>query len=956
MADDGIGWLRDASARGLEVGVPPGGAAVRLLDAYFGSAPGDPWPGPARDPVPLWSFQAEGLVRLRRIIERRGGAILADSVGLGKTHIALALVAEQAGRDGDSVIVVPASLRAFWRRKLRLLAAPRPRVVSHTQLARGAPVAPPSGRRLVVVDEAHRFRNPRTLRYAALSRLMEPGVRLLLVTATPINNGLRDLLHLLRLFATDDGFRDLGVASLAGAFESADPMSWDEAGPGDGDTPLARIVRAVVVRRTRAMVRARFGEPAAFPRRTAPRIVPYADPLVPGRAGQVGELELPLYDGSRGGPSGGKDGRGGAAGALVRFGLLKRLDSSRLAFDSSVARLRSQTRIALEAVAAGRLPDLATHRHGDRDVDPLQLVLVEVVSRPAPPGVDLAPLARSLRRDLDRLDDLVRDPARDEAGTLDPGVADHPHPDPKLLALIRLLEHTRGERTLVFTEYRDTARAVWHGLADRFRVGRVDGGGAWLGRRSAGRRVVVERFAPHANGRGRLPSRERVDVLIATDVLAEGLNLQDARRVVSYDLPWNPVRLLQRIGRIDRAGSPHDEVVPYLFAPAAGLDEHLGLTRRLHAKLTSITATVGAEHAAALLDGLSGWDAALDDGSGIPSLRVDGALGRVEAGEDEADPVERLRTLWMNHRDERPTRVEPTTPASDPAPDRPGRGRAFATMRITEDSPAVDLAWVICVRTGRGPGSDPRKPEGASAASALLLEVDRHGRARRAGGRAVHVFEAALSRGADDQVAPHPEPGLPDDFPWRPLRELVRQIGTTASAPAPLSVHDPAGRLARRLRRALALAPGLDPELLADADHLLTVLARPLPPQTVQRLGDSLARLDEMPDPEMSGTEARRLIATSRMALAGSGAVPRRDSHDGQPIEGSGARVDGDAARIGEDADAAPVEGSDGIRIDVIGGLRILVVPGARAGPSGAAFDTPADEPADAVDASPASH
>ena len=108
--------------------------------------------------------------------------------------------------------------------------------------------------------------------------------------------------------------------------------------------------------------------------------------------------------------------------------------------------------------------------------------------------------------------------------------------DPKQAALIALLDRARDEKIVVFTEYRDTAEALWRALAARRRVGRVDGAGAWLGLRPSGRRLVVERFAPLANGSPPAPELERVDVLIATDVLAEGVNLQDARLVISYDL------------------------------------------------------------------------------------------------------------------------------------------------------------------------------------------------------------------------------------------------------------------------------------------------------------------------------------------------------------------------------------------------------------------------------------
>src|SRR5690606_37435578 len=114
-----------------------------------------------------------------------------------------------------------------------------------------------------------------------------------------------------------------------------------------------------------------------------------------------------------------------------------------------------------------------------------------------------------------------------------------------------------------------------------------------LGRLRSGRRAIIERFAPLANGVRPPRPAEDVRVLIATDVLAEGMNLQDASMVVSYDLPWNPVRLSQRFGRIDRLGSPHSSIRTVVFAPDRGVDDMLGLMKRLRRKLRHIRVVGG---------------------------------------------------------------------------------------------------------------------------------------------------------------------------------------------------------------------------------------------------------------------------------------------------------------------------------------------------------------------------
>jgi superfamily II DNA/RNA helicase len=156
-----------------------------------------------------------------------------------------------------------------------------------------------------------------------------------------------------------------------------------------------------------------------------------------------------------------------------------------------------------------------------------------------------------------------------------------------------LVDLPQDDRIVIFTEYRDTAVGLWRSLLHSQRVGLVHGSAAALGALTASRRVVVERFAPAAT-RARPPTAcEQLGILIATDVLAEGMNLQDARVVISYDLPWNPIRLAQRIGRIDRLGSPHARIEAFAFLPDRHLDRALGLMRRIRRKLRAVRVVGG---------------------------------------------------------------------------------------------------------------------------------------------------------------------------------------------------------------------------------------------------------------------------------------------------------------------------------------------------------------------------
>jgi superfamily II DNA or RNA helicase len=555
-----------------------------MLEACFGrerSAPATPG---------LEPFQASAHHRLRTIIADRGGAILADSVGLGKTHVAVALIRDELDAGRSAVVVAPAQLRAHWKRHLRGMSDCR--VISHTALSRAAPrIAPPG---LVVVDEAHAFRNPLTRRYAALAGLCEPS-RVLLLTATPVNNSLLDFHHLVRLFSASDTFSDIGVPDLLAAVESAIR--------GGATAELRAVANAVIVRRTRRAAMSwqtqRDGvlpgtgvmrPPAAAPtlrfpargpvellhydlRDTAPDLLDCVRAVIPA-------LVFPAHN-----LAGVTRAPGDAAAIeLMRLGLLKRLESSSWALRASVRRHIRILDHFIAAADAGLLFDPLADRAELGEVDgAVQLSLQSLALRPWPASLDRDRLTGAAELDLRALRRLHAVLPADAAQC-----------DPKLERLTALIGgELRDDVVLLFTEYQDTARGLWRALAHLPGVALVHGSEARLGRGRASRRAVIERFAPRANG-ARLPrTAERVRLLIATDVLAEGMNLQDASAVISYDLPWNPVRVAQRIGRIDRLGSPHTHIRAFAFVPDRGIDVMLGLMKRIRRKLRHIRVVGG---------------------------------------------------------------------------------------------------------------------------------------------------------------------------------------------------------------------------------------------------------------------------------------------------------------------------------------------------------------------------
>ncbi|HVH67532.1 MAG TPA: DEAD/DEAH box helicase [Gemmatimonadales bacterium] len=505
-------------------------AARALLDLLAGEAAEHrAWP------AWLAPHQVPAAERLLGMLTRYGGALLADAVGLGKSYVALAVAMALGGR---FALVVPAVLVPQWRALLREHEVDAS-IVTHERLS-GSPVRL-SDRptvALFVVDEAHRFRNPQTKRYGALARLVV-GARVLLISATPVHNRVGDLCHLLRLFLRDHALSALGVLSLSRATRAGiDPRA------------LSAATARLCVARSRGRVQTGYDVgrvPLHFPRQ---------GPIHRIRIGAAEGAELQsLVAGVAGLEA------GGDAAALFRLLLLSQLCSSLPAFRASLARYEAFLELGAAAATEGRALGRADFRRlFPVEHDEMQLAFFPLL---LPAGMRAASEHdRALVRRLRELSASTRDPKAD--------------------ALARLLDDS-VVKTIVFVR----ARATVHHLMRRlrsYRVAAVTGEHGWFGAEPVARDDVLRAFAPRAQGARDPAAALETRVLVGTDLLSEGLNLQDAGRVIHYDLPWTPARLAQRVGRIDRAASPHEGISVVAFLPPAPLAEAIALERRLAAK------------------------------------------------------------------------------------------------------------------------------------------------------------------------------------------------------------------------------------------------------------------------------------------------------------------------------------------------------------------------------------
>ncbi|MCY4078502.1 MAG: helicase-related protein [Acidobacteria bacterium] len=593
--------------------------------------------------IHLTSFQTDGLWRARRILDEHNGVLVADEVGLGKTFLAGELIREAAlDRRQRVLVITPATLRdGPWRAFRSEFNLPM-ELISYEDLAGEQRLNPEHARgtkleavnvndyAMVVIDEAQNLRNPSTQRAEALRRLLagSPPKKLVMLSATPVNNSLWDLYYLLSYFLRNDAtFADVGIRSLRDHFAAAMAQNPDDLTPEH----LFDVLDAVAVRRTRSFVKRFYpndtvridgrSQPITFPTPRVRKVVYDLDAVLPGFFDQIARaldpdatpddpeaLKLARYVPSQYRLDRAVDTYEVQLAGLLRSGLLKRFESSPYAFSRTCARMASSHDAFLSLLDNGRVATgealadwIATDSDDIEEVDLYLDAHIGLTDDAALYEIDK--LRLHVTRDRDILRSLAAT-ARTVTRADDPTLAELV----KQLAAIAAEAKTSGvgaqdtrdrHKVLIFSYYADTVDWIVEFLEEasetdprlaayRGRIASLSGSTA-----SPNKDAAVWGFAPRTTDAPAGLDEDRYDVLVTTDVLAEGVNLQQARHIINYDLPWNPMRLVQRHGRIDRIGSLHSEVFIRCIFPDTRLDDLLGLEARLHRKLTQAAASIG---------------------------------------------------------------------------------------------------------------------------------------------------------------------------------------------------------------------------------------------------------------------------------------------------------------------------------------------------------------------------
>jgi hypothetical protein len=587
--------------------------------------------------IPLTTFQNDGIFRAQRILDEYNGVLISDGVGLGKTFIGGELIRQTVEeRRQRALLISPAALRDGTWERFRVIHQLYIETISYEELANDRQLGGSfphlkSGANeysLVVVDEAQAFRNPDTVRARALRKLLQgrPPKKLVLMSATPVNNSLWDLYTLLSYFIKHDAeFADLGIRSLKEKFSDAMRQDPDDLKPD----ALFDVLDETTVRRTRHFVRRYYPNdrvkdhrgneiPVRFPDPHVEADTYSFDELLPGFFEEIevalapdnghAELTLARYSPTRYLPDAPRSLSEEALVGLLRSGLLKRFESSAFAFAETVERMVKANQVFLEGLDRGYILTAEGIEEweqvdSDESFDDLIRDSGSVISQ----GYDVARLRQDVAKDRDLLDRFAKK-ARQVTRRNDPKLKE------LIASLLKILEQAEQEgldeadkrnkrKVIVFSYFADTVKWICEHLADgletdrrlalyRGRLVGVSGDESFMG---VSRRKAMYGFAPETTEAPSSEAEDLFDILVTTDVLSEGVNLQQARNVINYDLPWNPMRLVQRHGRIDRIGSPHKDVYIRCFFPDKKLDALLDLETRIRRKLAQAAASVGVE-------------------------------------------------------------------------------------------------------------------------------------------------------------------------------------------------------------------------------------------------------------------------------------------------------------------------------------------------------------------------
>lgn len=602
----------------------------------------------------LYDFQKDCVVSAIQKLQKYRGCIIADSVGLGKTFEALAVIKYFEIKMDNVLVLTPAKLYDNWNsfrgnyKNSYLKETFNYKIMFHTDLSRYKGMSK-SGQDLkqfdwgnfdlVVIDESHNFRN-RKDRYdnddqlimTRYTRLLQDVIKdgknntkVLLLSATPVNNSLVDLKNQISIITgdTDRAFKDEGILSVENLLRrsSATINQWEQSVNHNKDELLDnlpsdfyKLLELLTISRSRKHITGFYSNSSVgdFPRKNKPlscrenidtenillnfkdtnellevlNLSVYTPTMYIKSEFQNYYIDKYNLIGKRGGKM---DFQTQSKGMIIlhRFNLFKRLESSVYSFSETLRRLLERINRTISILENGELVD---EELGEFDEEYSYIEGKYEIE------------ARHLRV-VDYLNDLESDKVIIEKIFAEAIFILNNDRDKKIQELKNIIidkitntPYNKGnKKVIIFTAFSDTAEYIYSKISEELKknniyTASVTGKGIKTNNSyvDSDFNSVLCAFSPLSKMKKEIPQNEQIDILIGTDCISEGQNLQDCDTVINYDIQWNPVSLIQRFGRIDRIGSLNKEIQMINFFPDMELNDYLGLEERVKGKMTTL--------------------------------------------------------------------------------------------------------------------------------------------------------------------------------------------------------------------------------------------------------------------------------------------------------------------------------------------------------------------------------
>lgn len=596
----------------MNVSITPYMMFLKTLYSYFEDEIGENTVDIDRpDDFMRLEYQDHAVIQAKKILEKHGGVFIADVVGLGKTYIA-AMLGRYLGAKKRCLFIVPPVVQEYWNTVIADFGySQKDKVVSLGIVDQVAQWDDLGKYDYVFIDEAHRFRNADSKEFQYLKQICY-GKGVILITATPQNNYITDIVNLISLF------QDLressiipGNPDLYSFFNNFKSALASAKGTDDYESTLSyvmkeirdKVLKNVMVRRTRTEVIKYYSDDLnkqglIFPKLNDPERLTYTyndsmDKAFNDSISLLAKLKYARYTpllyvrpekqkeivGDR------KSGQENIKG-FIKGMLVKRLESSIYAFKESISRIKNSLADFYKLYLEDRIVIGAASRNNNYNVDYLMSLedeeFEELISNRNLTKIHKSDLndkyENDLLNDIDILNELYN--IWSEFNVQEE--------DAKYDVLVNLLNDLRKDnnvRVIIFSEAKDTVDYLEKKLNLNFNGEVVSFSGSDS---NSKKNYIKQNFDP----RDKNPLDEK-KILVTTDSMSEGINLHRASIIINYDLPWNPTRVMQRVGRINRVGSKFDNLYVYNFFPAANTREHLSLEDQIKIKIQMFHSLLG---------------------------------------------------------------------------------------------------------------------------------------------------------------------------------------------------------------------------------------------------------------------------------------------------------------------------------------------------------------------------